>query len=181
MPVFEDELTHPRELLRPCLLLLLAEEPGHGYDLMMRLKPFGFNWGGPGPIYRELRILEDSGAVRSSWEAPGAGPARHVYELTPVGAVTLTRWAGDLHNLSRLLDDYHGRFHALREPCPERDGRADLDGDRSGADGAGSAPGHDGPDEPEEPEERGGPGAPVALRAASGGRAGSQGVRIRRR
>ena len=56
---FEGDVAHPRALLAPCLLLLLAEAPGHGYELMERLKPLGFDWGGPGPIYRELRALEE--------------------------------------------------------------------------------------------------------------------------
>lgn len=110
---FEDEVSHPRELLRPCLLLLLAEGPGHGYDLMARLKPFGFDWGGPGPIYRELRALEEAGQVRSSWEAPGAGPARHVYELSPAGTARLDRCAAGLHRLIAILEEYHSRYQAL--------------------------------------------------------------------
>ena len=71
---FEGDVAHPRALLAPCLLLLLAEAPGHGYELMERLKPLGFDWGGPGPIYRELRALENSGLVASAWSAPRAGP-----------------------------------------------------------------------------------------------------------
>lgn len=107
-----DELSHPRELLRPCLLLLLAESRGHGYDLMARLKPFGFDWGGPGPIYRELRVLEAAGLVGSAWEAPGAGPARHVYELTPAGVETLALWAEQLEGLRDTLEDYRSRYLA---------------------------------------------------------------------
>lgn len=40
----EGEIAHPRALISPCLLLLLAEAPGHGYELMERLKPLGFDW-----------------------------------------------------------------------------------------------------------------------------------------
>ena len=64
----------PRELLAPSLLLLLAESPGHGYELMERLRPLGFDGGGPGPIYRELRSLEDSGLVTSDWFVGQSGP-----------------------------------------------------------------------------------------------------------
>ncbi len=82
---FDGDLGPPRALLAPCLLLLLAESPGHGYELMERLKPLGFDWNGPGPIYRELRALEAANLVTSAWSAPKAGPVPRVYELTPAG------------------------------------------------------------------------------------------------
>ena len=88
---FESDVAHPRALLAPCLLLLLAEAPGHGYELMERLKPLGFDWGGPGPIYRELRSLENAGLVASAWSAPRAGPVPRVYELTDEGRTRATR------------------------------------------------------------------------------------------
>ena len=40
----------PKNFARPCLLLLLAEAPGHGYELMERLTALAADWGGPGPI-----------------------------------------------------------------------------------------------------------------------------------
>ena len=116
----EDDLSHPRELVRPCLLLLVAETPGHGYDLMARMKQFGFDWGGPGPVYRELRVLENGGLIASSWTEGDAGPARRVYSLTPEGVATLNRWADRLHDLRSVLDDYTTRFHSVAEGVRER-------------------------------------------------------------
>lgn len=78
--------------LGPCILLLVAEAPRHGYELIDRLKEFGFDWGGPGPIYHHLRKLGAAGLVRSRWEHPG-GPARRVYELTDLGTATLAGYA----------------------------------------------------------------------------------------
>ena len=49
---------------------------------------FGFDWGGPGPIYQELRKLFSAGLVRSVWEQSG-GPARRVYEPTENGMTSL--------------------------------------------------------------------------------------------
>src|SRR5919205_446393 len=69
-------LTLPRNFLRPCVLLLLRESPAHGYDLLERLKAFGFPGSDPGGLYRMLRGLEDEGLVRSAWAPPAAGPAR---------------------------------------------------------------------------------------------------------
>ncbi len=110
---FEGDVAHPRALLAPCLLLLLAEAPGHGYELMERLKPLGFDWGGPGPIYRELRSLENAGLVASAWSAPRAGPVPRVYELTDEGRKSLDRCAGNVVELSGLLNQFLGRHRSL--------------------------------------------------------------------
>lgn len=83
-----QEAARPRGLLGPCILLLLAEAPRHGYQLIGPLKVFGFDWGGPGPIYQELRKLFSAGLVRSVWEQSG-GPARRVYEPTETGITSL--------------------------------------------------------------------------------------------
>ncbi len=109
----EAGVAHPRALLPPCLLLLLAEAPGYGYELMERLKPLGFDWGGPGPIYRELRAMESTGLVASAWSTPRAGPVPRVYELTMDGRASLDRCAGNVMVLETLLSQFLGRHCAL--------------------------------------------------------------------
>lgn len=116
MANLEDDLSHPRALLRPCLLLLLAERPGHGYDLVERLKPMGFDWGGPGPLYQTMRRMEDAGWVESTWDASETGPARRTYELTAEGRDTLAAWSTGLERLTELLAQYHARYGALMAP-----------------------------------------------------------------
>src|SRR5688572_21574431 len=51
--------------VEPFLLLLLAEGPTHGYDLLERLTARGFVAGevDPGYLYRTLRGMEAAGAV----------------------------------------------------------------------------------------------------------------------
>jgi poly-beta-hydroxybutyrate-responsive repressor len=119
MPRLEDDPSHPRALLRPCVLLLLAERPGHGYDLIERLRPLGFDWGGPGPLYQTLRRLEDAGWVVSAWDASDAGPARRTYELTPEGRATLARWADSLDRLTTMLAEYRSRYESLALDAPD--------------------------------------------------------------
>jgi len=79
----------PKNFLRPCLLLLLREHPAHGYDLLERLRPLGFNRDDPGRLYRALRALEGEGLVRSAWESSTSGPDRRIYELTRPGMEAL--------------------------------------------------------------------------------------------
>lgn len=110
MARLEDDPSHPRALLRPCILLLLAERPGHGYDLIERLKPFGFDWGGAGPLYQTLRRLEDSGLVISAWDASETGPARRTYQLTSDGSHVLASWAASLDSLSGMIATYRDRY-----------------------------------------------------------------------
>jgi PadR family transcriptional regulator, regulatory protein PadR len=107
---FEDELASPRKILRSCLLLLLEERAGHGYDLLTRLEPLGFERSNPGRVYRALRWLENAGFVEPAWETTGVGPARRVYELTPEGRHALEVAAPRLRRQAKLLDEPLSRY-----------------------------------------------------------------------
>jgi len=64
-----------RSVLEPCLLLLLREQPDHGYNLIARLRALGLVNGDPGRVYRALRALEQEDLVSSVWTAsPQARP-----------------------------------------------------------------------------------------------------------
>ena len=107
---FEDELSSPRKILRACLLMLLEERPGHGYDLLTRLEPLGFERSNPGRVYRALRWLENAGFVQPTWETTGVGPARRVYELSPAGRHALEISATTLRRQAKSLDDRLSRY-----------------------------------------------------------------------
>ncbi|HET7486984.1 MAG TPA: helix-turn-helix transcriptional regulator [Acidimicrobiales bacterium] len=107
---FEDELSSPRKILRACLLLLLEERPGHGYDLLTRLEPLGFERSNPGRVYRALRWLESAGFVQPTWETTGVGPARRVYELSPSGRHALEVSAPVLRKQAKSLDERLSKY-----------------------------------------------------------------------
>ena len=96
-------------------MLLLAEEPVHGYELMGRLREFGIGHGGMDPslIYRLLRHLERGGLAESSLDDSGTGPARKVYRLTPEGMEVLDMWAANLDEVSTLLQQFKERYSKL--------------------------------------------------------------------
>lgn len=102
--------------LQPCLLLLLGEGSSYGYVLMEKLTGLGWDAGSPDPgvVYRNLRRMESDGAVESSWDTSGSGPARRLYRLTPEGEDLLHAWASSIrHNvtvLERFLERYRGLF-----------------------------------------------------------------------
>lgn len=71
----------PGNYLRAALLLLLREQPDHGYELHLRLGGLGVETDS-GVVYRALRQMERETLVVSAWEASDSGPARRSYELT---------------------------------------------------------------------------------------------------
>jgi poly-beta-hydroxybutyrate-responsive repressor len=100
----------PKSFLRPCLLLLLREQPAHGYELLERLPPLGLTRDDPGGLYRALRALERDGLVRSGWEPSSSGPDRRRYELTRAGVEELHRQAKALAVSRDLLDVFLSRY-----------------------------------------------------------------------
>lgn len=105
----------PRNYLRPCLLLLLAEGPSHGYDMLEHMPRLGLERVDPGGLYRTLRSMEEEGLVTSAWEHAESGPARRTYELTDEGLDWLHAWAGSLRQVHRHLGRYLGRYRSVRE------------------------------------------------------------------
>lgn len=116
----------PRNFLRPCLLLLLREQPSHGYELLERLWPLGFVREDPGGLYRALRALEREGLVCSAWQPSAEGPDRRIYQLTRAGMEELHRRAKALVAARETLDVFlsrYGEFVTLApagDPVPER-------------------------------------------------------------
>lgn len=74
--------------IRTAVLAILAEEPGHGYDVIQRLeeKTSGAWRPSPGSVYPTLQLLEDEGLVRSSEHN-----AKRVYAITDEGRDEATR------------------------------------------------------------------------------------------
>ena len=101
----------PRNFVRPALLLLLLEQPAHGYELLERLQPFGFRRPDPGGLYRNLRALEDDGLVHSAWQRSSTGPDRRTYELTRAGREQLHVHAKALAATSHTLQVFLSRYN----------------------------------------------------------------------
>jgi len=101
--------------LQPWLLLLLAQQPAHGYQLLERLGQNPDTQSiDPGFLYRTLRQFEEEGLVESSWDMAGSGPAKRVYRITPDGIEYLHFWAEHVRStrdrLGRLLTAYESHF-----------------------------------------------------------------------
>ena len=105
----------PRHYLRPCLLLLLAEGPSHGYELLEQARRLGIQGAEPGGLYRYLRSMEKEELVRSWWEPSQAGPARRTYILTDSGRNALKASVDSLREVRQLLVDLLDRYDSRRE------------------------------------------------------------------
>lgn len=110
----------PRTYLRPSLLLLLAEAPSHGYELLEQVRALGVRLAEPSGLYRALRSLDEDGLVSSWWEPSQSGPARRLYVITDAGRFALQAFVTDLRDMRELLDALLGRYdeqrHSSRRP-----------------------------------------------------------------
>ena len=79
--------------IRTAVLAILAEEPGHGYEVMQRLEEkSGGAWRpSPGSVYPMLQLLEDEGLVRST-ERDG----KRVFEVTDAGVLFISMKREDI-------------------------------------------------------------------------------------
>ena len=87
------------------LVAVLAESPGHGYELAQRLaERSGGELGVPeGSLYPALHRLERGGLVKSRWD-DGDGRRRRVYSLTPAGRRRLRGWRAEWQAFSGAID-----------------------------------------------------------------------------
>jgi PadR family transcriptional regulator PadR len=111
LDVAEAELPHA--YLRPLLLLMLAEGPSHGYELLEQLRRLGLRGAEPGGLYRSLRAMERDELVTSCWQMPQAGPPRRTYLLNEAGHRALRSSVGSLREVQRLLATLLDRYDDL--------------------------------------------------------------------
>jgi PadR family transcriptional regulator PadR len=93
------------------ILLALAEGPIHGgaihTALMERMPNYKSD---TGAVYRTLQQLERDKEVKSTWDTSNPGPAKKIYQLTPLGWEKLGDWRKDIEmrieNLNYFLSTY---------------------------------------------------------------------------
>ncbi len=104
----------PRTYLRPSLLLLLAEAPSHGYELLEQVRALGVRLAEPSGLYRALRSLDEDGLVSSWWEPSQSGPDRRLYVITDAGRAPLEAFIADLRDMREMLDALLSRYDGRR-------------------------------------------------------------------
>ncbi|HSJ74390.1 MAG TPA: PadR family transcriptional regulator [Miltoncostaeaceae bacterium] len=98
--------------VEPALLLLLAERPMHGYELLDLVPGIAREERRVdlGNLYRLLRSLEEEGIVDSEWNESLPGPAKRVYRLTDSGRELLARWAEALGEAREVITAFIDRY-----------------------------------------------------------------------
>jgi len=91
-------------ILEPALLILLKEQPRHGYTLLTELDALGMSTLHPSVVYRMLREMEKLEWVSSGWDMDQTqGPPRRIYHLTTSGEQTLQNWKQELEKNRALI------------------------------------------------------------------------------
>lgn len=106
-----------RLLLRPGLLVMLAENASHGYELMDQLESLGFDPDclDSSIIYRDLRDMEEMGLIQSSWdEEDTKGPKRRVYQIRELGWDRLEAWLDSLEGVQLQIEALQSRFQDIK-------------------------------------------------------------------
>ena len=102
------------------LMSVLSRGPGHGYEVITRLKvgSDGAFELPEGTVYPALHRLEDAGLLASSWDVV-AGRRRRIYHLTLAGEAALAdqakQWRAFSGSMSRVLGA--SAFRVLRFPA----------------------------------------------------------------
>lgn len=102
-----------RLLLRPALLLMLAERESHGYELMDQIASLGFDPDclDSSIVYRDLREMEEMGLIGSTWdEEESKGPKRRVYQIRELGWDRLQDWIGNLRDIQAQIEGLADRY-----------------------------------------------------------------------
>lgn len=105
------------KLTQPAVLLLLAQDKTHGYELIQKLNQMECIDGEleAATVYRTLRRMEQDGLIVSKWEHGEFGPARRQYELTGEGWQALDHWAGGLKARMKQIESFILSYTALKK------------------------------------------------------------------
>ena len=102
--------------LIPALLLILSEEPSHGYELAEKYTEFGFTGAGsdPGAIYRTLKLLGSDGFIKAKWKTDEPGPAKKIYSITADGLKLLSSWTKEIKERKKTFELFLERYNKLK-------------------------------------------------------------------
>ncbi|NLI08669.1 MAG: hypothetical protein GX457_16515 [Thermotogaceae bacterium] len=91
-------------ILEPALLILLKEQPRHGYTLLGDIETLGMTTIHPSVVYRTLREMEGLEWIQSDWDTDQTqGPPRRIYRLTGQGEEALQNWRYELGKTQGLI------------------------------------------------------------------------------
>ncbi len=106
--------------IEPFVLLLIAQGPTYGYEIIGQLDELGVAPEGidPGMVYRTLRSMDADGLVTTEWGLSGDQPRRE-YRLTDDGACALEDWMDVMAERKRLIEHFLDQGAVIAERSGE--------------------------------------------------------------
>ncbi|MFX3618661.1 MAG: PadR family transcriptional regulator [Sporolactobacillus sp.] len=86
-------------VLEGCVLLIVLEDDVYGYEMVQKLKQYGFKEIVAGTVYPLLQKLEKQGYLSSRLKYSPDGPNRKYYRITPEGTVYCRDFIGEWEQL----------------------------------------------------------------------------------
>lgn len=94
-------------ILAGCVLLIISEGEIYGYEMVQRLKEYGFKDMVGGTVYPLLQKLERKEYVSSLTKPSADGPDRKYYRMTPIGIEYcqefIEQWEDLSHNVNSII------------------------------------------------------------------------------
>ncbi|CEK31842.1 PadR family transcriptional regulator [[Clostridium] sordellii] len=92
-------------ILQGCLLAIISEEEIYGYEMVKKLKKYGFDMVSEGSIYPLLIRMKKEDLVTTITKASASGPKRKYYLITDKGREQLLSFIKDWDNLSLCVEN----------------------------------------------------------------------------
>lgn len=116
--------------IKHALLALLAEGPGHGYELKRRFdEAIGPLWPlQQAQVYNNLRMLQEAGLVELEARVVQVNlPDQKRYRLTDAGAQELAAWVNEpVQTTRKLKDDFYLKLNVLASVLRQPQKLSDL-------------------------------------------------------
>lgn len=99
-----DKSQMMRGTLEGCILKVISSEITYGYEIMEKLRLYGFSDISEGTIYPLLVRLEKKELITSEFRPSPLGPKRKYYSITNQGVDTLHLFEDYWHSLSKTVN-----------------------------------------------------------------------------
>ncbi|BBE31444.1 PadR family transcriptional regulator [Tepiditoga spiralis] len=103
--------------LSSIILLLIAEKPSYGYELVERLKEFGITLignGNMGRIYTFLSDFETNDLITFNWDTTYS-PPRKIYTITDKGLEFLSEIKKEMDGLKNTIEIYEKKYNTIAQ------------------------------------------------------------------
>lgn len=91
-------------VLEGCVLKVVSEQETYGYQIVQKLKEYGFVGIVEGTIYPLLLRLDNKGLLQSRLVESDIGPKRKYYSITPLGRESINEFQANWEELGIVVN-----------------------------------------------------------------------------